>query len=211
MRLPILLAVAGLLLGLGQARSPAQDPAPVAKKSTRAAAKAKPQSRPFGTKIGVDPATIRGDDGDTVTIRWPGGDEEVVRILGIDTPEVRHVEHNLPFDQPGGSEARAFAKGAFAVANDVQLLRSATVDPYDRTLGYLFLDGKNYSTLVVRAGLAAESVTFYGDNGLPEPAAEVFAAAKEVGPTTFEPPHLYRTRMRTMADWMKKNGTYPEK
>ena len=26
-------------------------------------------------------------------IRWPGGDEETVRILGIDSPEVRHDEH----------------------------------------------------------------------------------------------------------------------
>ena len=39
---------------------------------------------------------------------WPGADAEVVRILGIDTPETRRLEHNLPFDQPFGKEANRF-------------------------------------------------------------------------------------------------------
>ncbi len=41
---------------------------------------------------------------------------EIVRILGIDTPEMRRLEHNLPYDQPFGPEAKAFAQGAFAAA-----------------------------------------------------------------------------------------------
>ena len=71
----------------------------------------------------VDPAIITVEDGDSVVIRWGDGDAEIVRILGIDTPEIRRLEHNLPFDQPFGPEANAFAQGAFAAATDVELLR----------------------------------------------------------------------------------------
>jgi micrococcal nuclease len=169
-----------------------------------------PQTRPHSVRVPVDPSRIQVDDGDTVVIRWPQGDLETVRILGIDTPETRHLEHNLPYAQPFGPEARAFAQGAFAVAARVEFLRASTIDPYGRSLGYLFLDGRNYSVLVVRARLSAETVTFYGDNGLPNEAAEVLAAAKTAGPLPFEPPHVFRGRMRDVSKWMKEQGIEAE-
>jgi endonuclease YncB( thermonuclease family) len=170
----------------------------------------KPQPRPHGTRVAVDPERVRVDDGDTVVIRWSTDDAEIVRILGIDTPETRHLEHDLPYAQPFGPEARAFAQGALATAQRVELLRAATLDPYGRTLGYLFLNGRNYSVLVVAARLAVESVSFYGDNGLPAEAALVLAAAKTAGPLPFEPPHLFRARMRELAKWMKERGSEAE-
>jgi micrococcal nuclease len=170
----------------------------------------RPQARPHSMRVPVDPARIRVDDGDTVVIRWSTDDLETVRILGIDTPETRHLEHDLPYAQPFGPEARGFALGAFATATQVELLRSRTVDQYGRTLGYLFLNGRNYSVLVVKARLAAESVTFYGDNGLPREATEVLAAAKEAGPLPFEPPHAFRARMRDVSKWMKERGLEAE-
>jgi len=151
------------------------------------------------------------DDGDTVDIRWSRDDLETIRILGIDCPETRHIEHNLPYAQSFGPEARAFAQGAFAVGTQVELLRASTVDPYGRSLGYLFLNGRNYSVLVVQARLSAETVTFYGDNGLPNEAAEVLAAAKTAGPVPFEPPHAFRGRMRDVAKWMKEKGLEAER
>ena len=57
--------------------------------------------------------------------------------------------------------------------------------------------------------LAAESVSHYGDNGLPAPAAAVLAAAKEAGPVPFEAPFRYRRRMRDVTKWLKANGAYP--
>ena len=92
----------------------------------------------------------------------------------------------------------------------MELLRASTIDPYGRTLGYLFLNGRNYSVLVVQARLSAETVTFYGDNGLPNEAAEVLAAAKTAGPVPFEPPHVFRGRMRDVSKWMKENGLEAE-
>jgi micrococcal nuclease len=170
---------------------------------------AKPQTRSTGERVKVDPATIQVDDGDSIVIKWPSGDAEIVRILGIDTPETRHLAHNIPFDQSYGPEAKSFAQGAFGAASEVQILRCTILDPFGRSLAYLFINGKNYSTLVIKAHLAAESVSIYGDNGFPEIAAEMLAAAKEAGPPPFEPPGAYRSRMRVLTEWLKKNGQYP--
>lgn len=170
----------------------------------------KPQPRPHGVRVIVDPERVQMDDGDTAAIRWSAGDLETVRILGIDTPETRHVEHDLPHAQPFGEQARAFAQGAFAAADRVELLRASTLDPFGRSLGYVFLNGRNYSVLAVRARLAEESISRYGDNGFPREAARVMAASQRAGPLPFEPPEVFRNRMRTLAQWMKSRGIYPE-
>jgi endonuclease YncB( thermonuclease family) len=159
----------------------------------------KPQTRARGEKVDVPLANLSVDDGDTFTIVWAAGDTEIVRILGIDTPETQHVQHGLPQDQPFGPEARGYAQGAVAFAEHVQLLRSDTLDPYGRTLGYFFIDGKNYSTAVVAAHLAYETVSHYGDNGFPDEAKAVAAAAQGAGKPVFEPPWEYRKRMREAA------------
>lgn len=159
-------------------------------------------------RVSVDPALVRVGDGDTVTIAWGDGDRERVRILGIDTPEIAHPQHDLPIDQPFGREATAFARGVFALAGRVELLRAAETDPYGRTLGYLFVDGRNYSVMVVAAGLAVETVNHYGDNGLPEPAAAVLAAAGKAGPVLFEPPYKFRQRMREYSRWQREHADH---
>jgi endonuclease YncB( thermonuclease family) len=198
-----LIATAVLLALLASRALPAQPPAPVPRPSPS------PQPRPHGARVNVDPARVQVDDGDTVQIRWTASDAEQVRILGIDTPETRHVEHDLPYDQPFGREAEAFARGAFAAAERIELRRSSTLDPFGRTLGYVWIDGRNYSVMVVTARLAEESVTRYGDNGLPQEAAEVLAAAKNAGPLPFESPGAFRARMREVSRWMKDRGIYP--
>lgn len=154
------------------------------------------QSRLHGQRVDVPVHAIAVDDGDTFEIVWAPGDSEIVRILGIDTPEIRHPEHGLPEDQEGGREARAFALGTVAFADHVELLRASTIDPYGRTLGYFFIDGRNYSASVVAAHLAYESVSHYGDNGFPDAAKQVVEAAQAAGKPPFEPPHEFRRRMR---------------
>jgi endonuclease YncB( thermonuclease family) len=171
----------------------------------------KPQTRPSGSRVEVDPSKVRVDDGDTAVIQWSAADAETVRFLGIDTPETRHPAHELPYAQPFGPEARAFAMGAFATASKIELLRAAMIDPYGRTLGYFFLNGKSYAVMVVSARLAEESVTRYGDNGLPQEAAAVKAAAQAAGPLPFESPNDFRRRMRDVSRWMRAKNVDPER
>jgi len=178
------LAVAALALGLDRASGQSQE------------RKREPQPRPHGTRIPVPVSALRVDDGDTFDVVWAPGDTETVRILGIDTPETRHDAHSIPEDQPGGPEARAFARGAVAFTDKVELVRDENLDPYGRTLGYFFLDDRNYSVSVVAAHLAFESVSHYGDNGFPVEAKAVLEAATAAGKPPFEPPHEFRRRMR---------------
>lgn len=164
------------------------------------------QTRPAMTRVEVPVDRVRVGDGDTVTIEWDGGDREIVRILGIDTPETQNIEHNLPYDQPFGREAAGFAKGAFSVATKVEVLRATMKDPYGRTLGYIFLNGRNYSELILAARLAEESITRYGDNGFPAEAKACLEVAQAAGPLPFESPGEYRKRMRAVTDWMRSKG-----
>ena len=203
----VVIGLSLLILLFGQsAASRAQEP-----RAKAQAPAAKAQPRAHGERIKVAPALLKVEDGDGVVITWGGGDAEIIRILGIDTPECRRLEHNLPYDQAFGPEARAFAQGAFAAATEIELLRSPTLDPFGRTLAYLFINGRNYSVMTIKARYSGETVSHYGDNGLPKEAAEVTAAAKEAGASLlpFEPPHLYRARMRTLTNALKASGQFP--
>ena len=179
--------------------------------SSEAADPSRDQPRPHSVRVAVPVAAVRVDDGDTIVIAWGEDQKETVRILGIDTPETRHEEHDIPFDQPFGPEAAAFARGVFAMADKVELLRSSTLDPYGRTLGYVFVNGRNFSLLILRARLAVETVSVFGDNGLPVEAAACLAAAAAAGPVPFEPPYLFRKRMREVSQRMRDEGLLPAK
>ena len=80
------LAVLALSAALARGAAGAQLPAPPRPEPS-------PQPRPSAVRVAVSPRLVSVDDGDTVSIRWSKDDVEIVRILGIDTPETRHVEH----------------------------------------------------------------------------------------------------------------------
>lgn len=149
------------------------------------------------------------DDGDSIALDGPAGRENI-RLLGIDAPEVQHLAHDIPFDQPFGPAAHAFLRGCLAVGETCEILRAKEKDPYGRTLGYLFVNGKNTSVLILQAGLAMETVSRYGDNGLPTEAAACTAAARTQGALAFEDPRDFRRRMAKVATRMKAAGTYPQ-
>ena len=207
----LVLSLALVVLGCLAGEPPATSAEPAQAPGSGSRREPEPQPRSQGSRVPVPLDKVEVDDGDTIDIHWDRNDREIVRILGIDTPETRHLAHDIPYAQPFGEEAQAFAEKTIGGAHRIELLRSATLDPYGRTLGYVFVDDENYSVLVVRARLALESVSHYGDNGLPKEAAEVLAAAEAAGPVPFEAPHLYRARMRELSQYMKKQGTYPEK
>jgi endonuclease YncB( thermonuclease family) len=136
---------------------------------------------------------IKLDDGDSFDCNG-----EHIRVLGIDTPEITHVPHGIYMDQPMGREAAEFTKHAIENAKRVTIIRGGK-DPYGRTLAHVLIDGELLGVILIRARLAYETISRYGDNGLPEYAFAVEEAWKTVKKPDFEDPH----------DWRMKNQKRP--
>jgi endonuclease YncB( thermonuclease family) len=138
--------------------------------------------------IRMNQQAIRPDDGDTFFYN-----DRAIRILGIDTPEIIHEAHGIYEDQPYGRQAANLT---------IQLLREAKTveyipygpDKYGRLLAHVFVDGRLLAVHLLRAGLAYENVSFYGDNGYPELAQRILKAAEESSQPRFEKPYLWRRR-----------------
>lgn len=113
-------------------------------------------------------------DGDTVRIDCPDGRRNytIVRLLGVDTPEV--VKPNTP-PQYFGPEASRFTKQiALGRTIAVQLDHERTRDGYGRLLAYLMLaDGKNLDLEIVEQGYG------YADPRFPHPMEREFQRAQK--------------------------------
>jgi len=142
----------------------------------------------------MDRSLVRPDDGDSFYY----GDL-TVRVVGMDTPEIRHVEHGLLEDQEFGPEAAAFTASLFETAEQIDYLPVGE-DRYGRTLAHVFVDGELLSVLLIEAGLAYETVTVFGDNGFPTVADRILRAAKEAAPPPFENPYTWRKRHQATGD-----------
>lgn len=135
-------------------------------------------------------------DGDTVYYGEKGSKNQLkIRVLGIDTPEVAHFGAGKFVGQPFGKEATAYARKLVREAEKVKYL-TVGLDKYGRTLAHILLDDRLLSTEMIEKGLAYETVTTYGNNGLPDIAADILAADKAFGERRedFELPHDFRHR-----------------
>jgi len=65
---------------------------------------------------------------------------------------------------------------------------------YGRTLAHVLIDGELLGVKLINAGLAYETVSRYGDNGLPEYAKQILAASKTGPKPKFENPYLWRKK-----------------
>jgi micrococcal nuclease len=188
-RMMLLLILAGLALWLFREWYPRRFPSIGGGRHGRSF-----PERLAGVRVAVDPRAVWVDDGDTIRITWPDAPRETVRVLGIDAPEIRHPRNRESVDQPYGRESLEFARRRILQASRLELLRASHRDRFQRTLGYLFVDGLNYSVLAIESHLAEATVDRFGDSGFPREAAEVRAAARRAGPMPFESPALFRER-----------------
>jgi micrococcal nuclease len=140
--------------------------------------------------VTLDKSKVVVEDGDTYVY-----DGQRVRMLGIDTPEIDSPYHHGNQD-PWGTKASDFLKKKVADATEIQMIRIKEYDPYDRMLAYLILDGRNVNAEIVAAGLAYESVTHYGPQGLDKYAAEVMEASHRQPAPKFEKPWEWRKKHR---------------
>lgn len=94
-------------------------------------------------------------DGDTVYISNDTLGEQKIRLIGIQAPEIAHPTKGK---ECLGEEARYFADQMLAGKSAVfsQDITQDRVDIYDRLLGYLSVDGVDYSLALLKEGLARE-------------------------------------------------------
>ncbi|RQW67770.1 hypothetical protein DUK53_05490 [Listeria sp. SHR_NRA_18] len=92
-------------------------------------------------------------DGDTVAVKLESGQVTTVRLLLIDTPE--SVKRGVAV-QPFAIEASDRMKQIVNAADQLYLEYDVgdRTDRYDRTLAYLYADGKNVNEMMVREGFA---------------------------------------------------------
>jgi endonuclease YncB( thermonuclease family) len=138
--------------------------------------------------VEMEGARIRPDDGDSFFYG-----ELTIRVVGLDAPEIRHEAHGILEDQELGPEAATFTEALLRGARRVQYLPVGE-DRYGRTLAHVVVDGELLAERVIRAGLAWETVSAFGDGGQPGYAARILHAAREAGEPPFEEPYRWRRK-----------------
>ncbi|MCP4632978.1 MAG: thermonuclease family protein [candidate division Zixibacteria bacterium] len=151
--------------------------------------------------IEMEKSKVDLDDGDSFKYGDMG-----IRVLGMDTPEISHPEHGFHEDQPFGREAAAMTAEIFEKAKKISYLPYQN-DKYNRMLAHVFIDGNLLSTKLIEAGLAYETVSFYGDNGFPKLAERILEVAKKSKTKDFIPPYKWRQQHRKA----NKSEPIPEK
>ena len=140
--------------------------------------------------VRVEKSSVTVQDGDTFSA---GG--QVIRVLGLDTPEIAHPNLGWRKGQPFGEEARERAEELLEGAQVIEYL-PAEKDRYGRLLAQVFLDGELLAVIMIGEHLGWETVSTYGDNGFPDLAALVVAAADRAGEPPFMEPYKWRQLQR---------------
>jgi micrococcal nuclease len=91
----------------------------------------------------------RVTDGDTITVTQ-NGFKSTIRLVGIDAPEKSRKKHDP--GQPFSQTSTKYLAGM--VLNKNVNIVSYGNDRYGRTLGVIYIDGKNVNLELVKAGLA---------------------------------------------------------
>ena len=148
--------------------------------------------------LDMDKSKIVLDDGDSFEYDGMG-----IRVLGMDTPEIAHPEHGFFIDQPYGREAAELTETIIHNCHEISFVKYQE-DRYGRMLAHVFIDGDLLSIVLIKAGLAYETVSYYGDNGFPELAQRILEAAEKSKTKDFIPPHQWRQENRKTPDQVPK-------
>lgn len=144
---------------------------------------------PFRETV-VAKADLEVEDGDTFS--WKG---QRVRMLGIDCAEKASPFHHGD-QEPWGSRAQEFLQEQIVKAGKLSIVRIDKPDRYGRWLAYLLADGENVNARIISQGLAYETISHYGKQGLDRYAEQCLDATLGAPKPEFEPPHEFRQRNR---------------
>lgn len=132
-------------------------------------------------------------DGDTIYLGKKGTNKLRLRVLGDDTPEIPHFGAGKFIGQPFGKEATLEARSFVKQGLSLKYLPLG-IDKYGRTLAHVLVDDVLLSVHMIKQRLAYETITRYGDYGMPDLAAQILSAAKATPKPDFEDPHDFRQR-----------------
>jgi len=149
------------------------------------------KAAPVYRRMPMDKTKIYVLDGDTIYYGDKGTAKLKIRIAGIDAPEIKHYSAGKFEDQAYGPEATQLGRAIVHRAKKVEYLPLG-LDKYGRTLAHIFVDDKLYALELLKKGLAYETVTKYGNNGCPDLAAAILAAARTYPRLPFKNPHDWR-------------------
>ncbi len=98
-------------------------------------------------------------DGDTVTFKLPVahplyGDKAKVRVLGIDTAEMKPGKKASPCEKEWAKVAKAFVAAELSKAKKINLTQLAGLDSFGRILAAVEYDDKDLKTLLLKDNLA---------------------------------------------------------
>lgn len=134
----------------------------------------------------IDVSRVEVLDGDSIRV----GDREI-RILGYDAPEL-----SAPWfrgdQEPWASRAATALEQALRRAERVTYRRIAEEDKYGRVLAQVYVDGVPVGVPLLEEGLAYETVSRYGHQGLEEDAERLLKAAARGPDPAFLNPHSWR-------------------
>lgn len=92
-------------------------------------------------------------DGDTFWVKVNPGKPEKIRLIGVDTPEVKW--EGLTEEQPGGKEASEYVKNLLKGKKVLLEYDVQKKDRYGRTLAYVYLEDSTFlNALLLEKGLA---------------------------------------------------------
>jgi micrococcal nuclease len=98
----------------------------------------------------VEATVTRVVDGDTIHVSL-GGQDVTIRLIGIDTPET--VAPGQPIECFGPESSRFTTRRLTGERIELEYDRDL-IDPFDRTLAYVWLDGRLFNETLVERGYA---------------------------------------------------------
>ncbi len=151
MRRALVILCLAVAVGCGAPPSSLQGPAP-ARGSSPEVPSPRAGSRPARPPSGdLHPAIVtRVVDGDTIYVSLAGRSVDV-RLIGVDTPET--VAPGQPVEC-GGPQASAFTESILEGRRVELEFDVQRIDPYGRTLAYVWLNGRLFNAVLVARGYA---------------------------------------------------------
>lgn len=140
---------------------------------------------------------LKAYDGDTIQATV-NGKQQKIRLLMIDTPEMRHKEHGI---QPYAQDAMDYTVQLMESAKKIEAVYDVgpETDHYDRLLAYVFVDDVLLQESLLEKGLAAVRFIHKPNNTFEQELRNIQQNAQDA-----------KLNIWSHANYFQKDGFHPE-